>query len=274
MKTWLLIDVNYLGYRALYSTGKLSYKGMSTGVIFGILKSVFQFQKLFKATNLVWCFDFGPNKRKDIYKGYKGNRKTNPDIEDMKEQVTFLRKRLKKYFLNVLYSDGFEADDKIAQAITAIRQDAANMSDKIVIISADHDMYQLLTPQVSVYDPRASFEMTYKVFVTKYGIKPKQWVKVKAVAGCTTDNVKGAMGIGEKTMARFIAGKLVKQSKAYDKIIEFMDSKKYKKNRRVIKLPLDKTQLSKRIHRDEVFSVIGEEWFKVCEGTGINVTKW
>jgi len=51
-----------------------------------------------------------------------------------------------------------------------------------------------------------------------YGLQPKQWATVKAVAGCNSDNVKGIPGIGEKTAAQFLTGNLARHLAKFDKI--------------------------------------------------------
>ena len=57
----------------------------------------------------------------------------------------------------------------------------------------------------------------------KYRIKPFEWHKVKAIAGCSSDNVKGVAGVGEITAIKYLKGELKKESKAHQNIINKLE---------------------------------------------------
>ena len=60
--------------------------------------------------------------------------------------------------------------------------------------------------------------ITEKSFIEEYGIQPYQWGTVKAIAGCTSDEVPGIRGVGEKTAIQYIKQKMNTKTKAFQNI--------------------------------------------------------
>jgi len=226
----LLIDSNYLCYRAHYSTGTLSYGDKSTGVIYGFLRDIVDLQDRFQPEAFCFCFDFGKNLRKLILPDYKDGRPPMPD--EFKEQVRNLRKLYLRQlgYRNIFYQRGYEADDLIGHICLS---DMAR--NKFIIVSGDHDMYQLLSKRVLIFNPGKKRAVTEDSFSREYGISPLQFVDCKAIAGCKTDNIKGVKGVGEKTAARFLNGTLGPTSKAFNNIVT--NNKVWQANRSLVKLP-------------------------------------
>ena len=71
-----------------------------------------------------------------------------------------------------------------------------------VIVTADADVYQLLSPAVKVLITRKGItnlvEITPERLLQDYGLTPKQWIDFKALKGDSSDNIPGVPGIGEK----------------------------------------------------------------------------
>ena len=270
MKTWLIFDCNYLCHRAKYAMGGLSFNGSATGVIYGFLKDIFYFQKYFQTRNIVFCWDYGKGLRENINQEYKRNRreKTYTDEElafelEFRQQTKKLRKEYLSEigFKNIFYQKGYEADDIIASVcLNSIGEDEA------IIISADHDLYQLLSKKVSVYHPQRDVLMTRKKFKKLYKISPIKWHEVKALSGCSSDNVKGIKGIGEKTAIRYFLSDLKESSLAYKKI-ESSIEKIYRTNLPLVKLPFSGTNIFK-LQSDELSK---SGWNNVSKTLGTNV---
>lgn len=216
-KTWLLLDANFLCWRAFHTTGRLSH-----GVTFGFLKTVQHLSETMATPHLVFCFDHGESKRKKLLPGYKAKRHSKQLSEEELEQIKEMRgqiDRLKTTLLgecgfdNVFYRTGYEADDMIARAVENIPP-----GDEGIIVSGDHDMFQLISPSVCVWNPTKKHMTTLESFDAEYGINPKKWIDVKAIAGCSSDEIPGIKGVGEETAAKYLAGKLKPESAAYKKI--------------------------------------------------------
>jgi DNA polymerase-1 len=100
-----------------------------------------------------------------------------------------------------------EADDIIA---TAALSNAA-VFDNIIIVSADHDLHQLIRPNISVIKPSISYkeieEEQYDMasILEQWGVDPWRLPEIWALMGDKGDNVKGIPGIGPKKATKLIA---------------------------------------------------------------------
>lgn len=246
-KTFLLIDSPFLCWRAKYSMPQdLSYMGSPTAIIYAFLKEIVTLQNEFQTSHVIFFFDSKTSLRKEIYPEYKSNRHTKElTEEEMQFEIAFRNQMLKlrKEYLktigwkNVFQVKGYESDDLIAQFCSML----SKAEDKSVIITADHDLWQTIGPNVSVYNPRDKKELTYQAFKQKYGIKPRQWAVVKAMAGCGSDDVKGIKGVGEITAVKYLTGNLKSNSKIY-KAIESEDGQRViRRNLKLVRLPFEGT---------------------------------
>ena len=230
----ILIDSNNLAYIAFFSLGDLSEGEERTGTIFGFLNIVNRIAAKFGG-DMVFCFDSKKNFRKNKNREYKANRhkdlthEKKIELNQMHRQITALRKEVlpQMGFNNIRISPGYEADDIIAQYALKYK--------KAVIVSTDKDLFQLLTKDVSIYDPRAKKVFTKRDFIKRYGITPKQWPRVKAIAGDPSDNIKGIKGVGEKTAIKFIKGKLKEESVAHKNITTNLEL--VLENKKLVRLP-------------------------------------
>jgi len=264
---WLIIDVSYLCYRNFNVLGELSYEGIKTGVIFGFLRDIRIYQEDFNADRVVFCFDRKPYLRSKVYEGYK-NRAQEYDEEELAARLE-LRRQIKKLhklylprigFKNVLSQKGYEADDLIAATCEAIKK-----PDKVTIISADQDLWQLLTDRVSIYNPASKSRsyITKESFEEKWGLDPFLWSDVKAIAGCNSDTITGVPGVGEKTAAEYLAGRLPAHYKAFEKIAKATQLKL--DNLKLVRLPYPGTKIPP-LRADEVTAA---KWKYVTKKLGI-----
>lgn len=236
----LLIDVSNMAHRAFHTTGGLSFNGDMTGILYGIFRDIVEFRELFNASKIAFCFDGGHDHRTKLYQKYKADRverrqKMDEDElearRELRKQVYRLRTSLLNDvgFRNIFWQEGYEADDIIAWI-------AENHWNDFVIVSTDQDLYQCLVEnRITIWNPITKRTITEKSFTEKYGIVPMLWANVKAIAGCSGDNVPGIKGIGEKTAAKFMSGKLKPTSKAFIDIIS--NANKIDRNFSLVKLP-------------------------------------
>ena len=242
VKKYLFLDVPYLCYRVRYATRELSYDGQPTGVIYGFLQSLAPLQDMFRTSNFIFCFDGKKSKRKLWCSDYKATRRnritTNEDAayeKAFRQQVWLLQTEYLPTigFRNVFGEEGYESDDIIASVCKNLSDD-----EEGVIVSADNDLYQLLDWNVSLYDPRKKKILTLQGFTKQYGIKPCDWVWVKCVAGCPTDNIPGIKGVGIKTAIKYLRGQLSPKSRAFQAIESMGGQAVRVRNMTFIKLPL------------------------------------
>lgn len=241
---WLILDCDYLCHRAEHSMSGLKFKGRMTGVLYGFFKALLSLEERFDTGNVVFCFDSKIRKRAEIYPEYKAQRKTPSTREEAKAAVEYHHQIIKLRttylpsvgFNNILWHPGYEGDDQIAVAHQRIR--SRPYGEESIIVTCDQDLYQLIDPRCSIFNPATEKTIDLDTFDKMYGIHPRWWALVKALGGCSSDNIVGAPGVGEKTALKFFKGELKHESKAYKSIHKFLDDgDKYVRNCRLITLP-------------------------------------
>lgn len=148
------------------------------------------------------CLDGKGNWRKELDKSYKAQRDPLPPV--FFAEFDRVKQRLRDDGLLLWQADGFEADDLIATAATA-----ADCS--VTIATHDKDLLQLVRDENGTSEPGidylslSTFEIrTVAAVMTKYGLKPEQLGDWLALVGDSSDNVKGAPGIGPKTATKLL----------------------------------------------------------------------
>ena len=76
-------------------------------------------------------------------------------------------------------------------------------------------------------------------FQAQWMLHPSKWAKVKAIAGCSSDNIEGVEGVGNVKAAQFLRGTL--KGKIADKIAGSWPM--IKRNYGLVKLPFPGTKL-------------------------------
>lgn len=217
--TWLLIDANNVASQCYYAMGgAMTHNDIATGVVFGFLRDVANLIQKFKTTNIAFCFDHGKPLRCKLLPTYKANRK--PETIEEKEnrsernkQINLLRAEYLPAigFKNVFWQEGYEADDIIA-ALSKNLDIRKGFSDEVIIVSSDKDLYQCLRSRVTMWN--RGKETTWQTVLKEQGITPVSWNAVKAIAGCSSDNIPGTPGVGEKTAIKYLNGTLKNTTKA------------------------------------------------------------
>jgi len=251
----------------MYSLGDLSYQGVATGAVYGMFRTVLNLQDLFATDRIAWCFDRGHGVRTALFPDYKISRHKHrwEQDEEQQEARRIMRQQLYRLrtdylprmgFRNVFWQDDYEADDVIA----SVCQDLP-AGEEAIIISTDNDLYQLLSGQVSMWNPATSKSVTAEWFHREHGIEPWQWWKVKAIAGCPSDEVPGIAGVGVKKAVQFLRAEM-KRGKTMDSIKAGWDV--VKRNQLLVRLPFPGTRRFK-LQDDELTE---ERWKKVMGDLG------
>lgn len=275
MRRVLIVDCSFMCYRSFHVMrhSNLTHKGMSTAVLYGFFKDVaYQIER--HGTNVVaFCFDRGKPLRAVDCRTYKSTRQKKRQEYTKTERLEYeqLKQHLKdirvKYlpdigFSNIYSQPGYEADDMIALACQAITQMNERHPTEGVILSADQDMYQLLSPLVSMHNPTTGKTITNDTFAKTYGIDPSLWANVKAIAGCNSDDVEGIKGVGNKTAIKFLVGALKSSSVAFRAITD--NNKVWRKNMPLVKLPYAGAE-PVRLRKD---NVCPKAWKQFCTRFG------
>jgi DNA polymerase-1 len=237
---WVILDCNGICHRLKHGmkNTKLSHDQQRVEIIYSFLGYVLACANEFKTTNLIFAWDSRRSRRKQFYPEYKEHRRKDKTPEDIKldeiayKQFNLLRKEIlpDMGFKNVFLQSGLEADDIMAEFV--LNSGFTN----VVLVTTDQDMFQLLH-RCSIWDPIKRIMKDRQWFMDTYDLLPHKWSIVKAIGGCTSDNVKGIKGVGEKTAIKYIQGKLPEHTKKF-KDIESKEGKKIReRNHLLVHLP-------------------------------------
>lgn len=121
----------------------------------------------------------------------------------IKENYARERALLMKYFnelyIRWIFDDKTEGDDLIAYYIKNKKP-----NDKVVIVSADEDLGQLISDTVCIYNPRLKKFITDKNFKEIKGFIHENVVIKKIFCGDTSDNIGNIDGVSENRLFELI----------------------------------------------------------------------
>tara|TARA_B100000989_G_scaffold187470_1_gene141061 strand:- start:9920 stop:10891 length:972 start_codon:yes stop_codon:yes gene_type:complete len=205
--TYILVDTQNMFFRARHVAGRASSLDEKIGLAFHIMfNSVKKAHNMFSGGHVVFCME-GRSWRKDEYAPYKKNRKVVADKRSAKEKEEdefwweayddFLKFVTEQSNCTAIRSPNAEADDIIALWIEA------HKDSKNVIVSTDSDFYQLINPNVSLYNGVTNQIVTVNGFydekdrpvIDKKTGQPKtapnpEWLLFeKCIRGDSSDNV-------------------------------------------------------------------------------------
>ena len=222
-QTVYLIDGSAQLHRAYFAIkGLATTRGLPTNAVYGFTTML---RKLYEDEEPEWVaisFDLpGATFRHVQYTEYKATRRRMDD--DLAVQLPYISRVCAVFGLPRLDIPGFEADDVIA---TLARQ-AVERGLKVVVVSGDKDLLQLVSDDVLVISPgregAPSVFYDRKMVEDKWGVPPERVVDVLALVGDSVDNVPGVAGIGEKG-----ARDLVREFGPLESVLENVD--KIKRN--------------------------------------------
>ena len=201
MKKLFIIDGNSLMNRAFYALPVLANKdGIFLNAVFGFVNCVIKLIAENKPDYFVVAFDHARKTfRNDIFDGYKANRKATPD--ELRSQFPIVKEVLQAMNITCIECGGIEADDIIG---TITRKSSCEN----IIITGDKDSLQLINATTKVWLTQRGItdvkEVNIENIYQYYNLTPSQIIDYKALAGDTSDNIPGVLGIGEKTAISLI----------------------------------------------------------------------
>src|SRR6185312_2383068 len=92
---------------------------------------------------------------------------------------------------------GVEADDLIATLTR--RWTALSEKNKVVVVSSDKDLMQLVNDRVSIWDTMKNVIYGPPEVEEKFGVRPDQIRDYLALVGDSSDNIPGVPSIGPKS---------------------------------------------------------------------------
>ena len=200
MKKILTIDGNNLVHRVYWVANNMKKKSENFHV-YMFLNAVKSYTDMYKADKVICVWDEKPdyrkNKRKELLEEYKGNRNADASVHEKNELIKEL---LQLMGIPSIYPRDYEADDVIGII------DGYFYDDEHIIVTVDKDLCQLISEDTVVYDPIRKYEINLDNFIEKLKYDPDDFIKVKALQGDKSDNIRGLKGFGKVKIAKFLDG--------------------------------------------------------------------
>ncbi len=201
-KKLLLLDSYALAFRMFYAYSQNPLKNSKdedVSMMHGYWGAVLRILAAHKPTHFAIARDVAHTKtfRHDLYPDYKANR--GPMPEEMAAQMPLLGESLEASGIPLLSEPGYEADDVMAS--TAVAAAEAGF-DKILIISKDKDMSQIVNDRIHLFHLEKGadgIDFGPEQVLEKYGLPPEKIRDYLALMGDASDNVPGVPKVGPKT---------------------------------------------------------------------------
>lgn len=222
MKKLLCIDGNSILNRSFYGIRLLTTKdGFPTNALYGLVGVISRELETLKPDYAAIAYDLkAPTFRHKMFADYKAGRHAMPD--ELLAQMPVSREFAEMLGLHILDMEGYEADDILGTLAAMAEADPEDCM--AYLLTGDKDSLQLISSRVHVLlaGNNATTDMDEAAFMEKYGVRPDQFVDVKALMGDSSDNIPGVPGIGEKT-----ALKLISEFGSLDGIYEQLETAKH-----------------------------------------------
>lgn len=249
----VLVDYSWLCYRSHHSNSDrlVDMHGVTcrNGVIYGVYRAISDILSYYgKRVEIYLVLDGFPELNMSLQASYKANRVHDEGKEvisvswfELAKQLTILEG------VKVVYHSRMEADDSIGYMVDSL----AGKGERIVILSGDMDLCQLVDDSKDVVvcnrEMELGFERVFKEsdIFKEYGMYPDGIALYKALAGDSSDNVKGVYRIRRDVVKKIVGSvssiesfeqyaRLVGDEKLRNKLLENMD--KIKSNYRIVNI--------------------------------------
>lgn len=198
----VLMDASLYVFRAWHALAPewQDDEGWATHAVHGFTHVLLQVLEQLKPTHLAVCFDnaLSTSFRNDFYPAYKANRE--PPDTALTRQFTHCQGVVRALGVLSLCDKRYEADDLIG----TLAHRARIAGKRILVLSADKDLTQLLREGDEQWDFGKDRRYSPKDVEEKFGVRPEQIVDWLALAGDPIDNIPGVNGIGQQTAARLL----------------------------------------------------------------------
>jgi len=255
MKKTLLVDGLNLFIRHYVAHPAMSDNGAQVGGITGFYYNLIDIVERFKPDQTIIIWEAGGSKRKrDLFKDYK--KKSRPqrlnryydDIPDTLEnrnyQLGLLVDLLDRFPVKQIYVEDCEADDVIGYLC---RYKIKN--DIKLILSSDHDYYQLLNENTKIWSPTLKSLVDSDKAINRFGIHPNNFCLAKAVVGDKSDNINGVPSVGYKILSKRFPKFKEKPDYSIDAFINDAKVLHQAKQRKTISSILDNVDIIKRNYK-------------------------
>lgn len=130
-------------------------------------------------------------------RGEENTHTMETEEESFERQKMIIQSILEELCIRQHEYENVEGDDIVSYIIQN-----KHPEDKVVIVSSDKDLTQLISDTVVIYNPRTKGFITETNSSEVLGITHKNVVLEKMLCGDASDNIKGVKGIGQTTLIK------------------------------------------------------------------------
>ncbi len=201
-KSFYIVDGHWQIFRAYYAPFRdlTSPAGEPTRATYVFTSMLLKLIAEAKPDYLAVAMDSGREHlhRTEIYPEYKAQRAKPP--EDLPPQIERIFQVVQALGVPLLQKTGAEADDIMATIVRRLGDSGV----RIVLVSRDKDLEQLLGGDVVLYDPTKSEVIDAARLEQLKGYPPEKAVEIQALSGDSADNIPGIPGVGPKRAVELI----------------------------------------------------------------------
>ncbi|MBR6440213.1 MAG: hypothetical protein IKS61_02795 [Aeriscardovia sp.] len=203
--TFLIVDGHSLLFRAFYALdeSKFSSGGQPTNAVYGFFSMLCEVVDKYRPYFIAVAFDTsGGTFRNELLPCYKAQRPKTP--ESFAKQLEIVKKALDLLDVKWFVRKGFEGDDIVA----SLSRKGEEEGCRVLIVSGDKDVFQLIDGKVSVIFPGRHFKdfslKTPEAILEAYSVPPSLYPDLAALRGEGADNIPGVRGVGDKIAAKWL----------------------------------------------------------------------
>ena len=226
MTRTLIVDGNSLLKTGFHGIKNLYNGTEHIGGLFHFLNTIRKFidKNLITKTIVFWDGKKNYTPRRKINKEYKTNRKKSfkspEDSQSFHNQQIRVQEYLEELYVRQSDYELCEADDCIAYYTSICNE------EEIVVMTADRDLLQLISPNISVHITTLNkiFKNGEKVPLNGVHIPSENVRLVKSICGDSSDNIKGIYMVGAKSLIK-IKPEILDKKVELKSVIETIKSK-------------------------------------------------
>lgn len=136
------------------------------------------------------------------------------DDECFQRQRSLIQDILENLYIRQFIYDDVEGDDLIAYYVQHKKP-----NERVVIVSGDRDLTQLINDEVCQYIPTMKKFISPKNSVEELGMTHENTLVKKIICGDASDNIKGIKGMGEQTLVKLFP-EMIDKKTSIEAVIE------------------------------------------------------
>jgi DNA polymerase I len=222
----LILDSSYLIFKSYFAFKDRQLKverdgeEINTSAIFGFIREIIHMKTNEKYNFIISVYDSPPYLKRQLSDTYKDRPDKKITIPSFNEEKILIQAILFDLGIPCVYKQGYEGEEVAKSLILKFKD-----KHKIDFYTNDEDCYALIDKNVALIKTNKGETIKFNTddLKEKYNVTPKQFVQMKALTGCKSDNITGITGVGPVT-----ASKLINEYGTVNNVIKNIDNIKQK----------------------------------------------